>query len=185
MATSIKKPDGKKPSTEKFHKRREMIVRAAIEVMNRRGVRGMTLADVARRLDLVAPAVMYYFKSKEELAATAYYRAIERYEQLIAAAQEGKTAHEALEIFVRGYFNFSAAVASGEAEAIAGFNDIRALQDPALSEAFILMFRNARALLLKPGMPAGPGTRRSQCAHVIAAVAAGMVGGVGASLSRR
>ena len=30
----------------------------------------MTLADVARRLDLVAPAVMYYFKSKEELFLT-------------------------------------------------------------------------------------------------------------------
>lgn len=155
MATSIKKPDGKKPGTEKFHKRREMIVRAAIEVMNRRGVRGMTLADVARRLDLVAPAVMYYFKSKEELAATAYYRSIERYEQLIAAADEGKTAREALEIFVRGYFSFSAAVARGEAEAIAGFNDIRALQDPGLNEAFLRLFRNARALLLKPGMPAG------------------------------
>ena len=82
MATQLKKP-----ATEKFHKRREMIIRAAIEIMNRRGVRGMTLADVARRLDLVAPAVMYYFKSKEQLAATIYYRAIERYEQLIAAAR--------------------------------------------------------------------------------------------------
>lgn len=154
MATLIKQPDGKKPSTEKFHKRRETIVRAAIEVMNRRGVRGMTLADVARRLDLVAPAVMYYFKSKEELAATAYYRSIERYEQLVAMAQGAKTAREALGTFVRAYFQFSAAVATGEADAIAGFNDIRALQDPALGEAFISMFRNLRSLLQKPGMPA-------------------------------
>lgn len=143
----------KKPATEKFHKRRETIVRAAIDLMNRRGVRGTTLADVARQLDLVAPAVMYYFKSKEELAATVYYRAIERYEQLVATAQEAKTAHEAVEIFVRGYFDFQRAVALGEAEPIAGFNDIRALQDPGLGEAFTRMFRNARALLLKPGLP--------------------------------
>lgn len=145
----------KKPATEKFHKRREMIIRAAIEVMNRRGVRGMTLADVARRLDLVAPAVMYYFKSKEELAATIYYRAIERYEQLIAAAQEAQTAREALEIFVRGYFDFRAAEVRGEVEPIAFFNDVRALQDPGVGEAYIRMFRGARALLMKPGMPEG------------------------------
>ncbi len=129
-------------------------MRAAVEVMNRRGVRGMTLADVARRLDLVAPAVMYYFKSKEELAATVYYRSIERYEQLIATAQGAKTAREALETFVRAYFQFAAAVATGEADAIAGFNDIRALQHPELAEAFIQMFRNLRSLLQKPGMPA-------------------------------
>jgi AcrR family transcriptional regulator len=145
----------KKPATEKFHKRREMIVRAAIEVINRRGVRGMTLADVARRLDLVAPAVMYYFKSKEQLAATLYYRAIERYEHLIAAAQDAKTASEALDILVRGYFDFRAAEIHGEAEPIALFNDIRALHDPGVGEAYIQMFRNARALLLKPGMPEG------------------------------
>jgi AcrR family transcriptional regulator len=145
----------KKPATQKYHKRREMIVRAAVEVVNRRGVRGMTLADVAKRLDLVAPAVMYYFKSKEQLAATLFYRAIERYEQLIAAAQDASTAPEALEIFVRGYFGFRAAEINGEAEPIALFNDIRALHDPGVGEAYIRMFRNARALLLKPGMPSG------------------------------
>jgi AcrR family transcriptional regulator len=150
MATQFKKP-----ATEKFYKRREMILRAATEVMNRRGVRGMTLADVAQRLDLVAPAVMYYFESKEQLAATIYYRAIERYEQLIAAAQDAKTAHEALEIFVRGYFDFRAAEINGEAERIALFNDIRALQDPGVGEAYVRMFRAARALLFKPGMPQG------------------------------
>lgn len=132
-----------------------MIIRAAIEVMNRRGVRGMTLADVARRLDLVAPAVMYYFKSKEQLAATIYYRAIERYEQLIAAAQDAPSASAALEMFVRGYFDFRAAEITGQVEAIALFNDIRALHDPGVGEAYIRMFRNARALLLKPGAPPG------------------------------
>jgi AcrR family transcriptional regulator len=132
-----------------------MIVRAAIDVMNRRGVRGMKLADVARRLDLVAPAVMYYFKSKEELAATVYYRAIERYDQLIATAQQAATAPEALEIFVRGYFEFRRNVVAGDAEPVAVFNDVRALQDPGVGEAYIRMFRNARSLLLKPGMPPG------------------------------
>ena len=150
MATQLNKP-----ATEKFHKRREMIIRSAIQVMNRRGVRGMTLADVARRLDLVAPAVMYYFKNKEQLAATIYYRAIERYEQLIASAQDAPSAPEALEVFVRGYFDFRAAESNGEAEPIALFNDIRALHDPGVGEAYIRMFRNARALLLKPGMPPG------------------------------
>jgi AcrR family transcriptional regulator len=132
-----------------------MIVRAAVDVMNRRGVRGMTLAEVGNRLDLVAAAVMYYFKSKEELAATAYYRAIERYEEIIADAQRGTTAREALELFVRSYFEFRRRVVLGETEQIAVFNDVRALQDPGVGEAYTRMFRNARSLLLKPGMPEG------------------------------
>ena len=63
-----------KPATKKFHKRKDMIVRAAVDVMNQKGIRGMTLADVAAKLDLVPTAVMYYFRKKEELAAACFYR---------------------------------------------------------------------------------------------------------------
>ena len=54
--------------------------------MNRKGVRGMTLGDVAARLDLVPTAVIYYFKNKEELAGAAFLKGLEAYEALIAAA---------------------------------------------------------------------------------------------------
>jgi AcrR family transcriptional regulator len=138
-----------KPATKKFHKRKDMIVRAAVDVMNHKGVRGMTLADVAAKLDLVPTAVMYYFRKKEELAATCFYRALEQYEKLIEAAQRGRTAREALELFIRGYYDFRRQVARGEAEEIVVFNDVRALHDPGVGEAYTQMFRNARSLLLK------------------------------------
>src|SRR5678815_3985449 len=85
-------PRPNKSATHKFHRRRDTIVRAAVEVLNAKGVRGMTLADVAARIDLVPTAVMYYFRKKEELAAACFHKAIEQYESMIAQAQHGQSA---------------------------------------------------------------------------------------------
>ncbi|MGH8188554.1 MAG: TetR/AcrR family transcriptional regulator, partial [Steroidobacteraceae bacterium] len=92
---------------------------------------------------------MYYFRKKEELAAACFYRAIEQYEALIAEAQRGRTVREALELFIRSYFEFRRRVTLGEADQIAVFNDVRALHDPGVGQAYTQMFRNARSLLLK------------------------------------
>ena len=142
-------PRPNKSATHKFHQRRDTIVRAAVEVLNHKGVRGMTLADVAARIDLVPTAVMYYFHKKEELAAACFHKAIEQYESMIAQAQRGATAREALELFVRGYFEFRRPRPAGEADQIAVYNDVRAVQDPGVGQAYTQMFRNARSLLLK------------------------------------
>jgi AcrR family transcriptional regulator len=135
--------------THQFHQRRDTIVRAAVEVLNHKGVRGMTLADVAAKMDLVPTAVMYYFRKKEDLAAACFHKAIEQYESMIAQAQRGATAREALELFIRGYFEFRRLVAAGEADQIAVYNDVRAVHDPGVGVAYTQMFRNARSLLLK------------------------------------
>jgi AcrR family transcriptional regulator len=136
-------------ATHKFNQRRDTIVRAAVEVLNHKGVRGMTLADVAAKLDLVPTAVMYYFRKKEDLAAACFHKAIEQYESMIAQAKLGQTAREALELFVRGYFEFRRQVTVGEADQIAVYNDVRAVHDPGVGVAYTQMFRNARSLLLK------------------------------------
>lgn len=142
-------PRAHRSVTHKFHQRRDTIVRAAVEVLNNKGVRGMTLADVASKIDLVPTAVMYYFRKKEELAAACFHKAIEQYESMIAQAQRGRSAREALELFIRGYFEFRRQVTAGEAEQIAVYNDVRAIQDPGVGIAYTQMFRNARSLLLK------------------------------------
>lgn len=148
-------------ATHKFHKRQDTIVRAAVEVLNHKGVRGMTLADVAAKIDLVPTAVMYYFHKKEDLAAACFHRAIEQYESIIAQAQRGQSARDALELFIRGYFEFRRQVAAGEAEQIAVYNDVRAVQDPGVGQAYTQMFRNARSLLLKS--PEIAGLARMDC----------------------
>ena len=142
-------PRAHKSATHKFHQRRDTIVRAAVEVLNNKGVRGMTLADVAAKMDLVPTAVMYYFRKKEDLAAACFHKAIEQYESMIAQAASGQTARAALELFVRGYFEFRRQVAAGDADQIAVYNDVRAVQDPGVAVAYTQMFRNARSLLLK------------------------------------
>ncbi|MGH8239868.1 MAG: TetR family transcriptional regulator, partial [Steroidobacteraceae bacterium] len=147
--------------THKFHQRRDTIVRAAVEVLNHKGVRGMTLADVAAKIDLVPTAVMYYFHKKEDLAAACFHKAIEQYESMIAQAQRGSSAREALELFIRGYFEFRRQVAAGEADQIAVYNDVRAVHDPGVGQAYTQMFRNARRLLLKS--PEIAGLARMDC----------------------
>jgi AcrR family transcriptional regulator len=142
-------PRAHRSVTQKFHQRRDTIVRAAVEVLNHKGVRGMTLADVAAKIDLVPTAVMYYFHKKEDLAAACFHKAIEQYETIIAQAQRGASAREALELFIRGYFEFRRRVAAGEADQIAVYNDVRAVHDPGVGQAYTQMFRNARGLLLK------------------------------------
>jgi AcrR family transcriptional regulator len=142
-------PRAHRSATHKFNQRRDTIVRAAVEVLNHKGVRGMTLADVAAKLDLVPTAVMYYFRKKEDLAAACFHKAIEQYESMIEQAKRGETAREALELFVRGYFEFRRQVTAGEADQIAVYNDVRAVHDPGVGVAYTQMFRNARGLLLK------------------------------------
>jgi AcrR family transcriptional regulator len=136
-------------TTGKFHRRKDMIVRAAVEVVNQKGVRGMTLADVAAKLDLVPTAVMYYFRKKEELAAACFYQSIERYDELIAIAAQQRTSSAALNTFVRSFFELHRQIAVGEADPVAIFDELRTLQDPGLGKAYEAMFRNLRGLITK------------------------------------
>ena len=83
-ASSKSQNAGRQP-TRRFEAKRNAIVCSAVAEMNRKGVRGMTLGDVAARLDLVPTGVIYYFRNKEELAAAAFLKGVEAYEALIAA----------------------------------------------------------------------------------------------------
>jgi TetR/AcrR family transcriptional regulator len=47
--------------------RRERILQAAARCFSRKGYRGTTIDDIARRLDVSTAALYYYFRSKEEL----------------------------------------------------------------------------------------------------------------------
>jgi AcrR family transcriptional regulator len=133
--------------TGKYRLRQEAIVRSAVDVLNQKGVKGMTLADVAAKLNLVPTGIIYYFANKEDLAAACFLKAIEAYGRLIDEAAKGATAKERLAIFVRCYFAFRRDVATGAADPIAFFNDVRALGDLAVNEAYTDMFRRARAVL--------------------------------------
>jgi AcrR family transcriptional regulator len=140
----------KRPNTRRFETRKSSIVSSAVDVLNRKGIRGMTLGDVAATLDLVPTAVIYYFKSKEELAAACFLKAIERYNDFISFAEAGTTVRERMRRFLQAYFEFRYEVISGDAEDIAVFNDVRALNAEPVNVAYVAMYRRARALLISP-----------------------------------
>jgi AcrR family transcriptional regulator len=145
---------GKQRRTAKFRARQAAIMRTAVDLINHKGVRGMTLVDVAARLDIGPTGVIYYFSSKEDLAAACILQAVGVYEALITAASGAATSAERLREFIRGYVAHAREIALGARDPLALFNDIRALNDPAVNAAFVNMFRNARGLL-SPAPPPG------------------------------
>lgn len=132
--------------TRRFEARRNDIIRSAIAELNRKGVRGMTLGEVAARLNLVPTGVIYYFKNKEELAQAALLQGLEAFDRLAAAGDAEADEARRISAFVHAYFDFKRRVAAGEADEIPVFNDIRALNCAPVNEAYVALFRHVRAL---------------------------------------
>jgi AcrR family transcriptional regulator len=153
--------------TRRYEARRRAILVSAVEALNRKGIRGMTLGEVAARLDLVPTGVIYYFRNKEELAAACFLLAIERFESLIADGLAGATPQARVRRFVAAFFELKRRAGLGEAEQIAVFNDVRALGSEAVNEAYATMFRHARELLDGRGGPTAPRLHRNARTHLL------------------
>ena len=156
---------GRRAPTRRYEARRLAIVRSAVEELNRKGVRGMTLGDVAARLDLVPTGVIYYFRNKEELAAAAFLKGLEAYEAMIAASAGGATPAARLSAFIHAYFEHARRVALGEADPLPMFNDVRALNREPVNAAYVEMFRRFRGLLAGP--ESLPRLHRNARAHLL------------------
>jgi AcrR family transcriptional regulator len=133
--------------TEKYLTRQDAILRAATGILNDKGLRGMTLGQVAERFGIVSTGVAYYFRSKEALASACFLQAIEAHNRLIGEAMAGPTVADRLSRLVESYFDLMRRIAVGEADDIAHFDDLRALDDPATEAAYVDMFRHVRRLL--------------------------------------
>src|ERR1700740_2821255 len=72
--------------TDRYRRKRAAIVAAASDIINHKGVKGMTLADVAACVGLITTSVTYYFKKKEALAEACFQDAIDRLDALITEA---------------------------------------------------------------------------------------------------
>jgi AcrR family transcriptional regulator len=139
--------------TGRYARKKEAIVAAAAGIMNRRGVRGMTLADVAASVDLITTSVTYYFKKKEDLAVACFLASIERFDTLIVAALGADDPRERLHRFLTLYLDLNRRIRLGEEAPMAMFNDVRALKEPHLSrvtEPYNALFRKVRTLFHAP-----------------------------------
>lgn len=106
----------------------------------------MTLANVSEHFGLVPTGITYYFTSKEELAAECFLRSIAAIETMIAEALVEDTVQGRLSHLVHSVFEHRRQVDTGEKTEYAQFDDIRALSDQRVIDAFIAMFRHLRRL---------------------------------------
>lgn len=70
--------------SQKSVKKREAILRAAIEIINAKGFAAATMTDIAAALDLKDAALYYYFPNKQALAYAGHQRSLERFETILA-----------------------------------------------------------------------------------------------------
>lgn len=139
--------------TAKYLRRQDDILSAATLLLNRKGLKGMTRADVAAAIGIVESGVGYYFSSKEALATGCFHRAIAvRMAHIDKAAREA-TVDARIATLLRQHFEFRIRVSNGDQPEVAVFDDVRALGDPGVIAAYVALFRKARSLLIDADAP--------------------------------
>jgi len=135
------------PATERYAKKKEAILAAATAILNRQGVKGMTLADVAAKVGLITTSVTYYYRKKDDLAAACFMRGVERFDALVTEAAKAPDAPSQLLKFLDLHLDLSRRVRLGEETPLTSFTEMRALKEPlrgAVQGAFNDLFRRVR-----------------------------------------
>ena len=159
--------------TQRFEKKREAILDAAARVFNQKGVKGATLADVARNVALITNSLTYYYRRKEDLASAAFLRTIDVLNGLTERAQAAHDPRDRVALLFRTYADLLAEIARGTHPELMYFNDIRALRSPhveAVFDAYTGMFRRMRELLPPRARAAADRAALNARAHVVVTV---------------
>jgi len=154
-------------NSKRYEESKASIVAAAIGVINQKGVGRMTLAEVAEKLGFAAPAITYYYKKKDDLAVACLLKGVSRMEEFITASEKHLDTRTRLESLFNAFLEFKRRGAKGEVEELPSFSDARALDDPALNDAYRAMFNRLRGLLKGTGHKELPGKERSAIAHIL------------------
>lgn len=134
-------------ATARYAAKKEAILTAATTILNREGVKGMTLADVAAEVGLITTSVTYYYRKKDDLAAACFLRGIDIFNALATEAAAVSGARARLKKFLELFFDMAAKIRLKQAAPIVAFSEMRALKEPLrgqVSEAFNDLFRTIR-----------------------------------------
>jgi len=143
------KPDAS-PAGHRFDQRRADIVAAAIPILNSKGFKGMRLTTVAEAIGLRATGVTYYFPRKEDLAVACLESGFDVFHGMLDQAEVGKNAAERIARLISVFIERDTAVRRMEAQPLASFFSIRALegeQHQRVTEGYKRVFRRVRNLL--------------------------------------
>ena len=152
--------------TDRFEKKREAILDAASALLNRHGVKGLTLAETAAAVGLSTTSVTYYYKRKDDLAGAAMLRGIRTLLDLAEQALAEPAAEARLRELVRLYVEQQLAEVEGRSAPLPSFADLRALRSPIFEEVFggyLKLFRRVRQIFEGPelGLTRGRATART------------------------
>lgn len=145
--------DGPPASTPRYARKKEAILAAATAILNRQGVKGMTLSGVAGEVGLITTSVTYYYRKKDDLAAACFLRGIETYEAMIAAAATEPDWRGRMRRFLDLFLDLGRRIRLREAPPMVSFTEMRALKEPHRSEvtaAFAGLFRRFRGFFDAP-----------------------------------
>lgn len=140
-------------ATDRFERKREAILDAATELLNSRGVKGLTLSVAAAAVDLSTTSVTYYFKRKDDLAAACMQRGIAVLTDIVQAALAEPTPRARLHTLLSRYLERVRRAAVGEAPPLPVLSDLRALNMPQRGEvaaAYMKVFRRLRQIFETP-----------------------------------
>ena len=161
---------GAAKATDRFERKREAILDAATAILNRLGVKGLTLGVAAAAVDLSTTSVTYYFKRKDDLAAACMLRGIEAMQQMAEQALEAATPQERLHRLLSLYLERMRLAALREAPPLPLLSDLRALNPPQRGEvgqAFGRMFRKVRQVFDAPELSFLTRGRKTARTHML------------------
>ena len=157
-------------ATDRFERKREAILDSATELLNTRGVKGLTLGLAADAVNLSTTSVTYYFKRKDDLAAACMLRGISTLMEIVTEALSRGTPREQLRALITLYLDRVRRAELGEAPPLPLLSDLRALNMPQRGEvaaAFMKLFRKLRTLFEAPELEWLSRGRRTARTHML------------------
>ena len=140
-------------STDRFERKRESILDTSTELLNSRGVKGLTLGVAAAAVGLSTTSVTYYFKRKDDLAAAVMMRGVVALSEIVNLAMTRATPAERLRSLLELYLQRMRRAALGQAPPLPLLSDLRALNMPQRGEvaaAYLKLFRKLRQIFEVP-----------------------------------
>ena len=116
---------GKARVSSKYAERQAKIIKVATRIINRRGVSGMTLAQVAAEMGMTPANIAYYFKTKEDLAVASFLTELPRLIGIFDANSEVPFP-ESITDLIDNYFSYVSRIERGLEAELVSPNDIRA-----------------------------------------------------------
>ncbi|WP_375380788.1 TetR/AcrR family transcriptional regulator [uncultured Sphingomonas sp.] len=151
--TSAKGKRGHDPvrgaGTTRFREKREAILAAAAQAINEQGAKGMTFADVARRVGLNTTSVTYYFKRKEDLAAACFEHTLGELQVMLDEALTRPTPRERVAHYIALNMERLTRIEAGDTQPFAILSDLRATEGAVRSRLMAgwqRVFRTTRLL---------------------------------------